>query len=318
MENLVIGLDIGGTSVKIGYLTHQGVILKKTEFPTNKKENGKNIIQEIWKSILFTLDSMNKDPKHILSIVVGAPGFVNRRSKIVYEAVNIGWENYRLGDELEKLAHVPVFLENDANLAALGENWKGAGAGAENMIHVTLGTGVGGGMIVNGKIVSGVNGTAGEIGHITVEKDGSVCNCGRVGCLETISSATGMVRQAHELMEEDRSTELFQLIKEQGNVSTKDIFRLAEKGEPLSQRIIQKSTDTIGFVLANLSVTLNPSVITIGGGLSNAGAPLIHAIEKSFRAYALPRVSKACEIKLAKLGNDAGMIGAARVSNDYL
>lgn len=318
MEKLVIGLDIGGTTVKIGFLTSDGKILKKTEIPTNKEENGKYIVKEVWNKILLTLDSMNMDCKDILSITAGAPGFINRRSKNIYEAINIGWKNYHLGDELEALANVPVFIENDANLAALGENWKGAGTEAENMIHVTLGTGVGGGIILNGEIVSGVNGTAGEIGHITVEKNGSLCNCGRFGCLETVASATGIVRQAHEIIKGNRSTELFRLINVRGNITAKDIFNLADQGEPLSKQIIKKSASTLGFALANLSVALNPSIITIGGGLSKAGEGLIYAIEKSFRVHALPRISNSCEIKVAKLGNDAGIIGAVRASQLYL
>jgi glucokinase len=230
---------------------------------------------------------------------------------------NIGWKNYNLAGQLKALANVPVFIENDANLAALGENWKGAGNGARNMIAVTLGTGVGGGIIVNGEVLSGVNGTGGEIGHIIVESEGAVCNCGGKGCLETIVSATGMVRQALELIGDNPSSQLSNLYDKNGEISAKDVFNLAGKGDKLSQQIIDRNTGILGSLLANLSVIINPSVITIGGGLSQAGETFINAIADSFHRNAMPRVSEVCSIKVAELGNDAALIGAAKMSHDF-
>lgn len=317
MDKIVIGLDIGGTTVKIGFLTRKGEILKKWQIPTNRKERGKFIVEEIWQSVLKNLPSINLDQQSIHSIVAGAPGFVDRNSGVIYEAVNIGWKNYNLAGQLKALTNVPVFIENDANLAALGENWKGAGNGVGDMIAVTLGTGVGGGIIVNGHIVNGVNGTGGEIGHINVESKGAPCNCGGMGCLETIVSATGMVRQAVELIGDHPSSQLANLYDKNGEVSAKDVFNLANKGDELSQQIIDRNTSILGSVLANLSVIVNPSVITIGGGLSQAGEPFINAIADSFRKQAMPRVSEVCSIKVAELGNDAALIGAAKVSHDF-
>jgi len=317
VDEIVVGLDIGGTTVKIGFLTKDGEILKKWEIPTNKKNHGKFIVEEILGSVLKNLPSLNFDQQNIFSIVAGAPGFVDKKSGVIYEAVNIGWKNYDLAAQLKALSNVPVFIENDANLAALGENWKGAGNGVRNMIAVTLGTGVGGGIVVNGEILSGVNGTGGEIGHIIVENNGAPCNCGRIGCLETIVSATGMVRQAVELIAENPSSCLSQLYSKNGEVSTKDVFNLAGQGDQLSQQIIDRSTSTLGSVLADLSIIVNPSIIIVGGGLSQAGESFINAIADSYRKRAMPRVSEVCSIKVAELGNDAALIGAARVSNEF-
>ncbi|MFA1819455.1 ROK family glucokinase [Virgibacillus oceani] len=317
MDKIVIGLDIGGTTVKIGFLAEDGEIVKKWKIPTNKKNQGKFIVEEIWQSVLKNLPSLNLDQQSIFSIVAGAPGFVDKKSGVIYEAVNIGWKNYDLAGQLKAVADVPVFIENDANLAALGENWKGAGAGSRNMIAITLGTGVGGGIIANGEILSGVNGTGGEIGHIKAESDGASCNCGRKGCLETIVSATGLVRQAVELINDNPSSNLSDLYHKNGEISAKDIFSLAGKGDILSRQIINRNTDILGSVLASLSVIVNPSIITIGGGLSQAGEPFINAIADSFRRQAMPRVSEVCSIKEAELGNDAALIGAARVNNEF-
>jgi glucokinase len=274
-------------------------------------------VEEIWQSVLKELPAMDLDQKDIYSIVAGAPGFIHRNSGMIYEAVNIGWKNYDLAGQLKAFAKVPVFIENDANLAALGENWKGAGNGVRDMIAVTLGTGVGGGIIVNGEIVNGANGTGGEIGHFKAESEGAPCNCGKTGCLETIVSATGMVRQAVELIKENPSSHLSNLYQQNGEVSAKDIFHLAGKGDTLSQKIIDRNVNILGSVFANLSVIVNPAIIIIGGGLSQAGAPFIQAIADSFRKQALPRVSEVCSIKAAELGNDAALIGAAKVSRDF-
>jgi len=309
MEEIIIGIDIGGTTVKIGFLKRNGDILYKWEIPTNKENHGM-IVEEIWQSIQTHMKKQGITIEHIASIGVGVPGFVDRESGLVYKGTNIGWENYELKKQLTSLADVPVFVENDANMAALGENFKGSGNQASNLIFVTLGTGVGGGIIVNGNIMSGENGTAGEIGHITIEPDGYACNCGQQGCLETIASATGMVRQAMEKISENPTSELAQIYHQHGDITTKEIFELASVGDTFCKQIIARTTDILGAVLADLAVIINPSQIIIGGGLSKAGEPLLTPIKYSFQKHALSRVSDVCEIKVAALGNDAGIIGA--------
>ena len=310
MDELIIGVDIGGTSVKIGLINHDGEIVYKWEIPTNKDNQGRGIVDDIWNSITETLSKQNI-ASDIIGIGVGAPGFVNRKTGIVEEAVNIGWKNFELRDAFHKLSHLPVFIENDANLAALAENWQGSGEQSKDVMFITLGTGVGGGIIVNGEIMNGVNGTAAELGHILVDPNGSPCNCGRTGCLETIASATGIVRQAMDEVTNNSNGALASFYKQQGKLEAKDVFNLAQEGDMASENIIDKTMDVLGLAIANTAVIINPSQIIIGGGVSKAGEQLLSKINRSFKKYALPRISECCELRLAELGNDAGIIGAA-------
>lgn len=308
---MIIGIDIGGTTVKIGMISNIGEIIKKWEIPTNTLNAGKSIIGDIWHSIENELTVEKVDKSTILGIGVGAPGFIDADNGFIFEAVNIGWKDFDLTNQLKEKAGVPVFLENDANIAVLGENWKGAGKQARNLIAITLGTGVGSGVIVKGSILNGENGMAGELGHITIDPNGSPCNCGRTGCLETIVSATGIVRQAMETVAENPESKIAKFVQKEGFITTKDIFKLAKTGDPLSVKIIEHTADTLGLVIANIGVTVNPSSVLIGGGVSKAGDQLLTEITKAFEKYALPRVVEACQIKIAQLGNDAGIIGGA-------
>lgn len=310
MEDLIIGLDIGGTTTKAGLLNESGEVIHKWEIPTNKKDHGSHIVGDIWESITNKLQTLHIE-NNILGIGAGAPGFVDEETGMVYEAVNIGWKNFELGNKLKYVSHLPTFIENDANLAAFGENKKGSGDNATDLIAITLGTGVGSGIIANGEILSGVNGTAGEIGHIIADPTGYPCNCGRRGCLDTIASATGIVHQAMDHIMENTNSILAQYYKKYGRLEAKDVFDLAVDGDIESEHIIDHTTDVLGFMIAGAATIINPSIITIGGGLSNAGKPLLDKITGYFRKYALPRISASCQIRLAQLGNDAGMIGAA-------
>jgi len=310
VDELIIGVDIGGTSVKVGLINYDGEIVYKWEIPTNKDHQGRGIVDDIWNSITETLSKQNIG-KRIIGIGVGAPGFVNRKTGIVEEAVNIGWKNFELRDAFHHLSDLPVFIENDANLAALAENWQGSGEQSEDAMFITLGTGVGGGIIVNGEIMNGVNGTAAELGHILVDLNGSRCNCGRTGCLETIASATGIVRQSMDEVSNNPNGALASHYKRHGKLEAKDVFNLAEDGDMASENIIDKTMDVLGLAIANTAVIINPSQIIIGGGVSKAGERLLSKINRSFKKYALPRIIECCELRLAELGNDAGIIGAA-------
>lgn len=310
-KNILIGIDIGGTTVKNAILTREGAILKKWEIPTDLKDNGANIPHDIWHSIQENLKELNIDKKQCLGVGTGAPGFIEPETGTIAVGVNISWNEFPLKDILEELSGLPVFIDNDANVAALGENWKGAGHQVNNMLAVTLGTGVGGGIIANGQLISGANGTASEIGHITVEKDGALCNCGRRGCLETVASATGMVRLAEELIADGKSTALKQRKQANGNITTKDIFELAKEGDQELRQLIEHVTDVLGSALASIAIVTNPSKIVIGGGVSKAGNQLLEPLKKAFSKYVLPRTEEACEFEIAALSNDAGVYGAA-------
>lgn len=307
----ILGIDIGGTAVKIGIVTNQGELLKKWEMPTDTTNKGETIVTDIWKNIQKQFEQLDPELTDIDVIGIGSPGFIDSENGIIYSSVNIGWKDFHLAETFQSLANLPVFVANDANVAALGEYWIGAGQGANNLIAVTLGTGVGGGIIVNGEIVNGENGTAGEIGHITVNHYGARCNCGRIGCLETIASATGIVRQAHEESKQNTNSLIAKFIEENGTITSKDVFDLANQGCQLSQDIIARTTDVLGLAISNVASLINPSKVLIGGGVSQAGEPFIEQINQSFKKYALPRIYEVCEIKLAALGNDAGIIGAA-------
>lgn len=318
MKKIILGVDIGGTSVKIGFVLQSGDIFHKWEIPTNVENNGQLIVQEVWASVEKNLLKNGLTKENLLGIGVGAPGFINEEKGLVYRSVNIGWENFPLSNQFEDIANLPVYVANDANVAALGENWQGAGQQANNLLAVTLGTGVGGGVIVDGTIVSGENGTAGEIGHIIVDPNGHKCNCGRNGCLETITSATGIVRQAIEKIEEYPNSALAIFYKDIGKLTAKDIFDRANNGDELCESIVHHTANILGFVIANIATVINPSKILIGGGVSQAGDDFIKLIENAFKKYALDRISAICSVETAQLGNDAGLIGAAYLVKQHM
>ncbi|PLR89496.1 ROK family glucokinase [Bacillus sp. T33-2] len=321
MDKMLIGVDLGGTTTKLALISYYGEILHKWEIPTDVSDGGKNITTNIAKTIDRKLDELGHDKKEVLGIGMGAPGPVNLATGIIYEAVNLGWvDEYPLKDLLEVETSLPAVIDNDANCAALGEMWKGAGDGAKDLVCVTLGTGVGGGVIANGTVVHGISGAAGEIGHITsITEGGAPCNCGKTGCLETIASATGIVRLAQE--ELDKSAQqgvLAEIHVKNGQVSAKDVFDAARNQDPSALKVIDTVALHLGLVLANIANTLNPEKIVLGGGVSQAGEILLGRVGEHFNKFAFPRVAKSTEIAIATLGNDAGVIGAAWLAKNKL
>ncbi|HEY2420566.1 MAG TPA: ROK family glucokinase [Neobacillus sp.] len=310
----IVGVDLGGTTTKLAFIDLDGVIVHKWEIPTDNSSEGQNITSNISKAIDAKLSELGKLKTNLLGIGMGAPGPVNYQTGVILNAVNLGWSNnYPLKDRLEAATSLPVLIENDANCAALGEMWMGAGNGAKDIVCVTLGTGVGGGVIVAGNIAQGVNGAAGEIGHITViPNGGSPCNCGRSGCLETIASATGIVRLANiELTKSGAIGLLVEKLAEAGKITAKDVFDSARNGDALAEKVVNEVAFHLGFVFAGIANTLNPGKIVLGGGVSKAGAILLDAISENFKKFAFSAVRESTELVLATLGNDAGVIGAA-------
>lgn len=312
MEKWLVGVDLGGTTIKIAFITLDGHIVEKWEIPTNISEDGKHIVKDIAQSIDAKLEQLSETREKLAAIGMGAPGFIDMKTGFIYHAVNIGWRDYPLKDELEKETGLTVIVDNDANIAAIGEMWRGAGDGEGNLLMVTLGTGVGGGIIVNGHIMHGTNGMAGEIGHITsIPEGGAPCNCGRTGCIETIASATGIARISKEKAAEDNSSILYKVLMEKGEIEAKDVADAAEKGDQVAIETLEEVTFHLGLVIANLSNSINPGKIVIGGGVSKAGDTLMTRLEKQFKRFALPRVAEGAMLKTATLGNDAGVIGGA-------
>ncbi|TVP82853.1 MAG: ROK family protein [Alkalicoccus sp.] len=313
-EQVIAGIDVGGTTIKIAFITEDGAIKKKWEITTNQKEAGKYIMEETAASINQQLE----ESWELTAAGVGAPGFIDVERGFIYEAVNLGWKEYELKQELEALLQIPVVADNDANLAAGGEKWKGAGEGARNLLAVTLGTGVGGGIIAGGQIIHGESGMAGEIGHITVLKEGGApCNCGKRGCLETVASATGIARLGLEAVQREKNGYLMEKMQSVGTVTAKDVLDGAKLGDPVAEKVVDEAMEHLGLALANLCNSFNPETIVIGGGVSKAGNFIIDKIKASFQKYAIPKIGRETKINLAALGNDAGVIGAAWLAKEF-
>ncbi|WP_442594910.1 ROK family glucokinase [Neobacillus sp. D3-1R] len=313
-EKWIVGVDLGGTTTKLAFINLYGEIVHKWEIPTDLSNEGKNIIINIAKAIDHQLGEMDVDKSKLVGVGMGAPGPVDTKSGVIYNAVNLGWKNQvPLRDLLEVETSLKAVIDNDANCAALGEMWKGAGNGAKDLVCVTLGTGVGGGVIANGQIVQGISGAAGEIGHITsIPVGGAPCNCGKTGCLETIASATGIVRLATKKVQDSSdSGELKNIYQTEGSISAKYVFDSARNGDQIALDVIEEVAFHLGLALANIANTLNPEKIVIGGGVSKAGDLLLNSIKNYFDQYSFPRVKESTTMAIATLGNDAGVIGAA-------
>ncbi|MFZ7945393.1 ROK family glucokinase [Neobacillus sp. 19] len=313
-EQWLASVDLGGTTTKIAFITMDGEIVHKWEIPTDNSNEGRNITINIAQALSEQLDELGETHDKLAGIGMGAPGPVDYETGIILNVVNLGWQdNYPLKDSLEAATSLPAVIENDANCAALGEMWKGAGNGARDLVCVTLGTGVGGGVIANGNIVQGINGAAGEIGHITaIPFGGASCNCGRTGCLETIASATGIVRLAMaELTKNELLGELSELFTKNGKITAKDVFDSARNGDLVSKKVLGEVSFHLGFVLASIANTLNPEKIVLGGGVSKAGSILLEAVNENFAKFTFSAVRDSTKLALATLGNDAGVLGAA-------
>ncbi|WP_071460123.1 ROK family glucokinase [Bacillus massilinigeriensis] len=320
-DKLLVGVDLGGTSIKLAVLDWEGRILLQWEVLTDKEHEGRDIPVQIAQSIHNKLEETGLEKNRIVGIGVGAPGPADPETGVISEAVNLGWKSaFPLGSILMETLSLPVLVDNDANCAALGEMWRGAGKGALDLVCVTLGTGVGGGVITGGKIVHGKGGAAGEIGHIISLPDGGApCNCGKNGCLETIASATGVVRLAHELLlKNDQVCELSEIFEDRGFVTAKDVFDAARNKDALAAIVVEKVSFHLGIALANIANTLNPDKIVIGGGVSRAGDILFAPLRDHFTRYAFPRVARSTALSPAMLGNDAGVIGAGMLIREQL
>ncbi|MFC4651820.1 ROK family glucokinase [Lactococcus nasutitermitis] len=316
MANKVIGIDLGGTSIKFGILTLDGEVQDKWSIPTNILEDGKHIVPDIIESINHRLSLYNLDKSEFVGIGMGTPGSVDIAAGTVKAAYNLNWDNTQeVGKAISAGVNLPFVLDNDANVAALGERWVGAGENNPDVVFITLGTGVGGGIIADGNLIHGVAGAGGEIGHICVDPNGFECTCGNHGCLETVTSATGIVRLARTFAEEYEGDSSIKAAIDNGDeVTSKDIFIAAEAGDAFSLTVVDKFAYYLGFAAANLGSTLNPDSIVIGGGVSAAGEFLREKVESYFKKYAFSTVRNTTKVKLAVLGNDAGIIGAASLA----
>ena len=307
MANYVFGVDIGGTTVKIGLFSIEGELLDKWEITTRKDDGGAYILQDITDSINAKLTEKGISKEDVKGVGMGVPGPVKEDGTVV-KCVNLGWGVFNAADELSELVGLPVKVGNDANMAALGEYWQGGGKSYQNIVMITLGTGVGGGIIINGKMLSGVNGAGGEIGHMPIDPDEQdVCNCGKKGCLEQYASATGIVRLANRALQ---ASDKPSVLREAKYVSAKEIFDAAKSGDNLALELMEEHGKRLGYALASVACVVDPEAFVIGGGVSKAGDILLNTVKKYYQEYAF-HACRNTEFCLATLGNDAGMYGGA-------
>lgn len=309
----LLGIDLGGTTTKFAIMRPQGEIQQRWSIQTDVLNDGNNIIPNIIDSINHHLQLYQMSAKQFQGIGIGTPGSVDYQTGMVDSAFNLNWDRpMALKEQIELHTNIPVQVENDANVAALGERWLGAGKNADNVAFVTLGTGVGGGIIINGQIVHGQGGSAGEIGHMTINPQGYRCTCGKRGCLETVASATGIVHVARDYAQEYAGdSELKASLDNGDDLTAKDVFDLAKQNDPLALKVTHAVCDQLGLALSIVAVTINPQYIIIGGGVSNAGDFLLQRVRESYNRYVFSSVKKTTTLTLATLGNEAGVIGAA-------
>lgn len=303
-----IGVDIGGTTVKQGIFTVNGELIEKWEIPTRKENNGEYILGDVATSILGKLKDHGIAKEQVEGIGIGVPGPVKEDGTVI-KCVNLGWGIFNVAEEVKKLTGISkVRVGNDANVAALGEMWKGGGKGFKSLVLITLGTGVGGGVIINGKILTGSNGAAGEIGHIVIRQDEEdTCGCGKKGCLEQYASATGIVKETKRaLAKVDTPSSLRKLTR----ISAKDVLDHAKMGDPLALEMVDNLGRNLGLACSHIAQIMDPEAFVIGGGVSKAGTILIDVIVKYYNDMVMLAL-KDKHFCLATLGNDAGIFGSA-------
>ena len=306
------GVDLGGTTVKLAWFDEEGQMLSKWEIPTVTSGGGSQILPDIAASIEGYLAQAGVSKEQVVGIGIGVPGPVDDAG-VVNKCINLGWGVFNVPQTLSQLTGLPVKAGNDANVAALGEAWKGGGNGCDNMVLATLGTGVGGGIILGGKPLCGVHGAGGEIGHLVVNvKETEQCTCGKFGCVEQYCSATGVVRMAKRYLEEN---DLQSSLRSVENLTCKDVFDAAAAGDAAAQEILEQVYDYMGQFLANVCCAVDPEVVVLGGGVSKAGKPLLEGAKKYFDRYIF-HASRSIRFALASLGNDAGAYGAFKLALD--
>ena len=308
MKKYVFGVDVGGTTVKMGLFNVAGEVLEKWEIKSRTENGGEAIIPDIAAAANAKLEEKGIAKEEVAGIGIGIPGPINEEGVVPHTA-NLGWGYKEVTRELEELTGLPCKGGNDANVAALGEAWKGGAAGYSNVVMVTLGTGVGGGIIIGEKIITGSNGAGGEIGHLHVDDNiPGHCGCGNQGCLEQVASATGITNLANQaLAASDKPSVL-----RDGEVSAKTVFDAVKEGDELAKEVAERFGKYLGTALANITAIVDPQAIVIGGGVSKAGPVILEYIEKYYQKYCF----KSCrdvKFALATLGNDAGIYGCAKM-----
>ena len=306
------GVDLGGTTVKLAFFDETGNLLHKWEIPTVTENNGSRILPDIADALEGYLRENGIDKSQVIGVGIGVPGPVDGKG-LVNRCINLGWGVFNIQHTLSGLTGLPVKAGNDANVAALGEAWKGGGNGCDNMVMATVGTGVGGGIIIDGRPVSGVHGAGGEIGHLVLEpEETEICPCGKYGCVEQYCSATGIVRIAKRYLAEKETPSS---LREKDELTCKDVFDAGKAGDALALEILERVYDYMGQFLANVCCVVDPEIVVLGGGVSKAGQSLLDGAKRYFDKYIF-HASRGVRFALASLGNDAGAYGAFKLVLD--
>lgn len=312
MKKYIFGVDVGGTTVKMGLFDMNANVLEKWEIPSVTANGGERVLPDIADSINKKMYELEIDKEEVAGVGIGVPGPVDANGT-VFKTANLGWDTvFNIPEEFKKHLDLPVMAGNDANVAALGEMWQGGGKGYKDLVVVTLGTGVGGGIICNGQMVTGANGAGGEIGHIHVEdNETEECGCHNIGCLEQYSSATGIARLARKRLEKDNEDSVLR----DREVTAKAVWDAVKYGDKVAIQVAEQFGEYLGKGLAAIAGVVNPEVFVIGGGVSKAGEVLFEYIKPYYMQYAF-RGCRDAKFALAKLGNDAGIFGAAKLILD--
>ena len=308
MKKYVFGVDVGGTTVKMGLFNVDGEVLDKWEIKTRTENGGEAILPDIAAAANAKMEEKGIAKEEVAGLGIGIPGPIDEEGVVPHTA-NLGWGYKEVSKELSELTGLPCKGGNDANVAALGEMWKGGAAGYKNVVMVTLGTGVGGGIIIGGKILTGSNGAGGEIGHLHVDDNiPGQCGCGNKGCLEQVASATGITNLANQALAASDKPSMLR----EGEVSAKTVFDAVKAGDELAKEVAERFGKYLGTALANITAVTDPQAIVIGGGVSKAGSILLEYVEKYYQQYCF-KSCKNVKFALATLGNDAGIYGCAKL-----
>lgn len=314
-QRFAIGVDLGGTKVASAIADAEGHILSKHTFPTGGEDGAEAVMDRIKAGIRQLLEDVDASPAQLIGIGVGSPGPLDTRRGVVVFAPNLPFRNVPVTDILQQEFHVPVFLENDANAAGLGEARLGAGQGRRHVVYITVSTGIGGGIIIDGRIYRGAHDFAGEIGHMTIEPGGPVCGCGNRGCLEAVASGTAMARDGRSMMIAGRTPILAQLVEQDPEkVNAETVAQAAQQGDEGCRELVERTGYYLGLGVANVANLLDPEMVIIGGGVAKMGEPLFARVRQVLSQRALAAVANAVEVVPAALGGDAGVIGAVQVA----
>lgn len=310
MKNYAIGIDLGGTKISAAIADLNGNVIFQTTLPTNAQEGEESVLGRMISVIETLLEKSNKTIEEVVSIGIGSPGPLDAKKGIIITTPNLPFRNCDIVSPIKNKFNVPVYLDNDANVAAIGEFMLGAAKGTENMVYITVSTGVGGGAVINGKIYRGNTSNALEIGHTTILPDGPRCNCGNHGCVEALASGTAIAKRAKEAIERGLDTTLANY----ENVTSYEVFREAEKGDIVATDILDRSLNYLGICVANTITSFDPEMVVIGGGVSKGGDIVFERVQQVVNERCFKAMAEACKIVPAGLGTDAGVIGAVALA----